>query len=126
MSAINGPDYRNPQTKSGDRQTLQADPDNQLTVFVDPKNFEDQYLLEGFAQIVLQTDYMHGRLSPRFVTIADVSGTFGWVTALNYRFTDNLLGGVTYLNTWSPHRKTGLGSFRAHDMVQFRLTAQLN
>ena len=122
----NKTDYRNPNAKSGDRQVQQRDPDNQLTVYVDPKNFEDQYLFEGFFQAALQTDYLHGRLSPRFVVIADVAGTFGLVTAFNYRFTDNLLGGVTYLNIWSPARKAGLGTFRAHDMVQFRLTAQLN
>jgi hypothetical protein len=126
MSAINGPDYRNPNAKSGHRQVQQADPDNQLTVFVDPKDFEDQYLFEGFAQAALQTDYLHGRLSPRFVVIADVAGTFGFSTGMTYRFTDNLLGGVTYLNIWSPERKSGLGTFRAHDMVQMRLTAQLN
>jgi hypothetical protein len=44
----------------------------------------------------------------------------------DYRFSDNLLGQVNYLNIHSPARKTGIGTFRAHDMVQFRLTAQLN
>jgi hypothetical protein len=126
MSAINGPDYRNPNTKSGNRNQLQRDPNNPLTIYVDPNNYEDQYVFEGFAQVALQTDYLHGRLSPRFVTIVDVSGQYAWSTALTYRFTDNLLGGVTYLNILSPHRKSGIGTFRAHDMLQFRLTAQLN
>jgi hypothetical protein len=33
---------------------------------------------------------------------------------------------VNYVGIWSPARKTGVGTFRAHDMVQLRLTAQLN
>jgi hypothetical protein len=126
MSAINGPDYRNPNAKPGHPQTRQADPANQLSVYVDPHDFEDQYLFEGFAQVALQTDYLHGRLSPRFVLIADVAGTLGLAPSFTYRFSDNLLGQVNYLNIYSPGRKAGLGTFRAHDMVQFRLTAQLN
>jgi hypothetical protein len=131
MSAINGPDYRNPNAKPGHPQTRQRnndpnDPTAQLSVYVDPHDFEDQYLFEGFTQIALQTDYMHGRLQPRFVVIADVAGTFGFAPSMVYRFTDNLLAQVNYLNIYSPARKAGLGTFRAHDMVQFRLTAQLN
>ncbi|HWP64683.1 MAG TPA: DUF1302 family protein [Candidatus Limnocylindria bacterium] len=132
MSAINGPDYRNPQTKPGHPQTrndrdTDGDGDiDQLDVYVNPKDFEDQYLFEGFAQVALQTDYLHGRLTPRFVVITDVSGMFGFAPSMTYRFTDNLLGQVAYMNIYSPHRKTGIGTFRAHDMVQFRLTAQLN
>jgi hypothetical protein len=132
MSAINGPDYRNPQPKPGHPATRNdADQDgdgdvDQLDVYVDPKDYEDQYLFEGFAQLALQTDYMHGRLQPRFVVIADVSGIFGFAPSFTYRFSDNLLGQVNYLAIIAPHRKSGLGTFRAHDMVQFRLTAQLN
>jgi len=126
MSAIGGPDYRNPNAKPGHPQTRQADPNNQLTAYVDKHDFEDQYLFEGFAQVALQTDYLHGRLSPRFVVIADLAGTLGLAPSFTYRFSDNLIGQVNYLNIYSPGRKAGLGTFRAHDMVQFRLTAQLN
>jgi hypothetical protein len=126
MSAINGPDYRNPNAKPGHPQTRQADPANQLSVFVDPHDFEDQYLFEGFAQFALQTDYLHGRLNTRLVAITGIDGVFGFAPQLTYRFTDNLLGQVNYLNIYAPSRKAGLGTFRAHDMVQMRLTAQLN
>ena len=126
MSAIGGPDYRNPNAKPGHPQTRQADPANQLSVFVDPHDFEDQYLFEGFAQFALQTDYLHGRLNTRLVAITGIDGVFGFAPQLTYRFTDNLLGQVNYLNIYAPSRKAGLGTFRAHDMVQMRLTAQLN
>jgi hypothetical protein len=132
MSAINGPDYRNPNTKPGHPNTrsdkdVDGDGDiDQLDVYVDPHDYEDQYLFEGFMQVALQTDYLHGRLSPRFVVIADVSGIFGLAPSFAYRFSDNLLGSVNYLSIISPSRKSGLGTFRAHDMVQMRLTAQLN
>jgi hypothetical protein len=51
MSAIGGPDYRNPNAKPGHPQTRQRDPADQLSVYVDPHDFEDQYLFEGFAQV---------------------------------------------------------------------------
>ena len=126
MSAINGPDYRFSNAKPGHPQTRQADPNDQLSVYVDPNDFEDQYLFEGFFQLALQTDYLHGRLNTRLVAIADISGIFGFAPQMTYRFTDNLLGQVNYLNIYAPSRKAGLGTFRAHDMVQMRLTAQLN
>src|SRR5262249_55509207 len=37
-SAINGPDYRDPQTKPGKPQVSQRDPNDQLSVYVDPHN----------------------------------------------------------------------------------------
>jgi hypothetical protein len=132
LDAINGPDYRNPNSKPG-RPQVRNDRDfdgdgdiDQLDVYVNPKDFEDQYVFEGFAQVALQTDYLHGRLSPRFVGIVDVSGQYAFAPSFSYRFSDNLIGSVAYLGIYSPHRKSGIGTFRAHDLVQFRLTAQLN
>ncbi len=91
-----------------------------------PKNFEDRKKFDSnFLQIALQTDYLHGRLSPRLVIIADVSGIFGFAPSTVYRFSDNFLGSVTYLAI-AASRRAGLGTFRAHDMVQLRLTYQLN
>jgi len=51
---------------------------------------------------------------------------FAFAPSMTYRFTDNLIGQVSYIGIYSPARKTGVGTFRAHDMVQLRLTAQLN
>jgi hypothetical protein len=39
--------------------------------------------------------------------------------------TDNFLLGASYLAI-AATRKAGLGTFRAHDMVQLRATVQLN
>ena len=51
---------------------------------------------------------------------------FAFAPSMTYCFTDNLIGQVSYIGIYSPARKTGVGTFRAHDMVQLRLTAQLN
>jgi len=91
-----------------------------------PKDYEDQYKYEHFFQFALQTDYMHGKLSPRLVAILDPSGIFAFQAGFTYRVTDNLLAGVTYLAIESTGRKASIATFREHDMVQFRLTAQLN
>jgi hypothetical protein len=90
-----------------------------------PKNFEDLYPFEGFLQTAVQTDYMHGKLSPRLVIITDVSGIFGFAPTATYRITDNFLLTGTYLAI-EGSRRAGLANFRGHDMVQLRLTYQLN
>jgi hypothetical protein len=97
----------------------------QLCVTTNPKAFEDQYPFEGFLQTALVTDYMHGKLEPRAVIITDVSGIFAFAPTATYRFTDNFLGTITYLSI-EGSRKAGLATFREHDMVQLRLTYQLN
>jgi hypothetical protein len=58
--------------------------------------------------------------------ITDVSGIFGFQPSITYRLNDNILFGFNYLAIESTNRKSGLATFRAHDMVQFRVTAQLN
>jgi hypothetical protein len=55
-----------------------------------------------------------------------VSGIFGFAPSITYRINDNLLLGFNYLAIESTGRRAGLATFRAHDMVQFRVTAQLN
>jgi hypothetical protein len=54
-----------------------------------------------------------------------VSGIFGFAPTATYRFSDNVLGSMTYL-VIEGSRRAGLATFRAHDMVQLRLTYQLN
>jgi Protein of unknown function (DUF1302) len=97
-----------------------------LVPVVRPKDYEDQYQYESFFQFALQTDYLHGKLEPRLVTILDPSGIFAFQAGFTYRITDSFLAGVTYLAIESGGRKAGIATFRNHDMVQFRLTAQLN
>ena len=126
LSETDGKDYRNPQAKPGHPQTRNRAPDSPIpSPFIDPSDYQDAYRFEGFLQTAIQTDYMHGKLSPRFVIIADVSGIFAFATGINYRFTDNLIGTVNYLAI-AAGRKTGIGTFREHDMVQLKLTAQIN
>src|SRR6185295_1217996 len=74
-----GKAYRNPQAKPGRMQAEsgpipysktckgQASFNNPLCVRADPHAFEDAYRYEGFLQTALQTDYLHGSLSPRIV-----------------------------------------------------------
>jgi hypothetical protein len=129
LSETGKTDYRNPQAKPGHPQTRSRPSTNPLLVtgepFIDPIDYEDARTFEGFLQTALQTDYMHGKLSPRIVMIADISGIFAFATGINYRFTDNLIATVNYLAI-AGSRKAGIGTFRAHDMVQFKLTAQIN
>jgi hypothetical protein len=98
---------------------------NPLCVRVNPHSFEDRYQYEAFFQFALQSDYMHGRLSPRVVAILDISGIYAFAPSLNYRVNDNLLLGATWL-TISGKRRAGLGTFRSSDMVQVRMTFQIN
>jgi hypothetical protein len=90
-----------------------------------PKNFEDLYYFEGFLQTAIQTDYMHGKLSPRVVFITDISGIFGFAPTITYRVNDSVLLTGTYLGIASSRRAL-LGTFRGNDMFQFRITYQLN
>jgi hypothetical protein len=55
-----------------------------------------------------------------------VSGYWAWVAGASFRVNDNLLASLNYVGIESPWRKSGLATFRAHDMVQLRVTAQLN
>jgi hypothetical protein len=138
LSEKGGKDYRNANPKFGHTQTVngpiagnalcqgRASRTSPLCVQINDKSFEDAYQYEGFANWTVQTDYLHGTLSPRLTIITDVSGIFGFAPSVTYRITDNLLVSATYLGIESTGRKAGLATFRAHDMVQLRVTAQLN
>ena len=139
LSEKGGMDYRNANPKFGhtntvngfvkgavacqDRKAARTSP---ICVQVNDHDFEDAYQYEGFLTTTLQTDYMHGKLSPRVTVITDISGVFGFSPSVVYRITDNLLLGMNYLAIESTNRKSGLATFRGHDMVQLRVTAQLN
>jgi hypothetical protein len=97
----------------------------QLCLVTPAKNFENVYKFEGFLQTAIQSEYMHGKISPRIVMITDISGIFAFAPTVTYRISDSFLLSGTYLAIAS-HRKSGLATFRAHDMAQLRLTYQLN
>ena len=90
------------------------------------KNFEDMKAFDNdYLSVALQTDYLHGRLEPRIVVLIWGSGIYGFQPLVTYRLTDNVL----LTGTWvaiEGSRRAILGTFRGHDMVQLRLTFQLN
>ena len=90
------------------------------------KNFEDLKAFDNdYLSVALQTDYLHGRLEPRIVVLLWGSGIYGFQPLVTYRLTDNVL----LTGTWvaiEGSRRAILGTFRGHDMVQLRLTFQLN
>src|SRR5205809_477536 len=93
---------------------------------VNPKHFEDLYKFDNqFMQVALQTDYLHGKLETRMTAILDVSGIFAFNPSLVYRLTDNVLLSANYVAIESS-RRAGLGTFRGHDILQFKVQAQLN
>ena len=138
LSEKGGRDYRNASAKPGHPQTrngpIKGNPfcqgqqayTNPICVHLDPHDYEDAYQYEGFLQTTLRTDYMHGLLEPQLTFIADVSGMFAVNPAVSYRISDNLLVSGNYLFIETTGRKSGLGTFRAHDMLQLRVTMQLN
>jgi hypothetical protein len=138
LSEKGGMDFRNANTKFGHTNTRNgpvkgapgctgaASRTSPLCVQIDDHDYEDAYQYEGFLNTTLQTDYLHGTLQPRLTIITDVSGIFGFSPSITYRINDNLLLGFNYLAIESTGRRAGLATFRAHDMVQFRVTAQLN
>ena len=90
------------------------------------KNFEDLYAFDNdYLSVALLTDYLHGRLEPRIVVLAWASGTFGFQPLVTYRINDSFLLSGAWVAIESSRRSI-LGTFRAHDMVQLRLTFQLN
>src|SRR4029078_10817243 len=97
-----------------------------IFVYIDHHDYDAPYQYEGFLNTTVQTDYLHGTLQPRLTIITDVSGIFAFQPSITYRLNDNILLGFNYLGIESPSRKSGLATFRGHDMVQFRVTAQLN
>jgi len=88
-------------------------------------NWEDEYEFEHFFQFALQTDYLHGRLSPRLVAILDPSGIFGFTVTATARITDYLLFQPGFYAV-EGSRRSGLATFRDRDQFQLRVTYQLN
>jgi hypothetical protein len=90
--------------------------------------FVDDYVnaepLDAQFQTTFQTDYMHGRLTPRLTLIQFVRGTFAVHPTLTYRWNDWLLFQGDYQHIDGAYQS--LGFFRDRDQVSFRVTYQLN
>jgi len=90
--------------------------------------FQDDFVNSNPAdaqfQITLQTDYLHGRLEPRFTVIQFVRGTFAAHTTFSYRWNDWLLFQTDYQYISGAYQS--LGFFRDRSQVSARVTYQLN
>jgi hypothetical protein len=75
-------------------------------------------------QTTLQTDYMHGRLTPRLTLIQFVRGTFAAHLTLSYRWNDWLLFQGDWQTISGAYQS--LGFYRDRDQLSFRVTYQLN
>jgi hypothetical protein len=98
------------------------------TVFRQRGSFQDDYVntfpLDAQGQITLQTDYLHGRLTPRLTYIQFVQGTVALHPTLTYRWNDWLLFQADYQFISGAYQS--LGFFRDRDQVSLRMTYQLN
>jgi hypothetical protein len=111
-------------TKSGvntDQLTLATL--NQLRTV--PEDFVDLAPYESFFQSHLQTDYMHGRLTPGITAIIGLNGTWAIPVNLTYRFSDNLLFDLKYVQLGGAFRFP-TGYFRDRSQFLARMTMLLN
>ncbi|MBI1815533.1 MAG: DUF1302 family protein [Deltaproteobacteria bacterium] len=90
----------------------------------DPSSFVQEKPVEAFGQVHLQTDYLHGRLTPAITFIQNVRGTWAVLPNITYRWTDWLLFSMNYVTIGGEFQQ--LGFFRDRDQLQFRATYQLN
>jgi hypothetical protein len=79
---------------------------------------------EALFQVTTQTDYLHGKLTPRITTIYNYAGAFAINAKLDYRITDYLLAGLQYAIIDGAFHQ--IGFFRDYDQVALRVTYQLN
>jgi hypothetical protein len=79
---------------------------------------------EVFAQTTLQTDYWHGRLTPRFTVVATSRGTYQIHPALDYRWRDWMLLSASLVHIGGEYQSFGF--FRDRDQIALRVTYQLN
>jgi hypothetical protein len=91
-------------------------------LFID--DFVNGTTVDAQFQTTFQTDYMHGRLTPRLTLIQFVRGTFATHATLTYRWNDWLLFQGDYQYISGAYQS--LGFFRDRDQVSFRVTYQLN
>src|SRR5262249_20797405 len=88
-------------------------------------DFVDLYPYESFVQTHLQTDYMHGRLTPSITAIMGLNGTFAVPVELSYRFSDSLLFDLKYTYLGGAFMFPA-GFFRDRAQLAARGTVQLN
>jgi hypothetical protein len=89
-----------------------------------PADFVQQKQVEAFGQVHMQTDYMHGRLTPAITVIGNRRGTYAVQPTLTYRFYDWLLFDLNAIHIGGEYQQ--LGFFRDRGQLSARVTYQLN
>ena len=89
-----------------------------------PDDFTQLKPVEVFAQTHLQTDYMHGRLSPAVTFIQNLRGTYALLPGVTFRLADWMLFSVNYVHIGGEYQQ--IGFFRDRDQLALRATYQLN
>ena len=89
-----------------------------------PTDYVQLKTADAQGQITLQTDYFHGRLSPRLTLIGYTRGTWAIHPTITYRWSDWLLFSLDYVTIGGAYQ--ALGFFRDRDQISFRVTYQLN
>jgi hypothetical protein len=90
-----------------------------------PTDFVDLHPYESFVQTHLQTDYMHGRLTPAITAVMGLNGTFVVPVGLTYRYTDSLLFDFKYIYLGGAFTFP-TGYFRDRSQLSARVTFLLN
>jgi hypothetical protein len=88
-------------------------------------DFVDLYPYESFIQTHLQTDYLHGRLTPAITVIAGLNGTLNVPIGVTYRFSDSLLFDFKYV-AMAGNFLFPTGYFRDRSQLSARVTYLLN
>jgi hypothetical protein len=89
-----------------------------------PSDFVQLKKVDMFAQTHLQTDYLHGRLSPGVTVIANATGSWVVPLQLTYRWSDAMIFDLYYTALGGAF--SGSGFFRDRDQLAIRATVQLN
>ena len=87
-------------------------------------DFVDLKPVEMFFQTTIQTDYLHGRLTPRRTTIVNARTSYVVAPSVQYRWSDTLLFDLRYAALFGSFVQTGF--FRDRDQVSARVTFLLN
>jgi hypothetical protein len=87
-------------------------------------DFVDLHPFEWFVETTLQTDYLHGRVTPRVTAILNGRGTYAFPVGITLRWSDQLLLDLRYVALAGGF--FGTGFFRDRDQVSARVTFLLN
>jgi hypothetical protein len=89
------------------------------------KDFVDLYPYESFFQTHLETQYMHGRLTPAVTAVIGLNGTYVFPFGVTYRYSDNLLLDLRYILLGGAFAFP-TGYFRDRSQLSARVTVLLN